>query len=118
MNKIYLVKMGSLLCAAGALLAAGCSVGVEGPGGGAYASTTPGEIYVDGAPPPLIDEPVPVEPGPGYVWIGGNWDWDGGRWRWDHGRWDRPPERGMHWEPHHYAYARGHHVFRLGGWRR
>ena len=74
------------------------------------------EVYPNVAPPPLIQEPAIVSPGPGFVWIPGTWVWND-HWVWEKGRWERPPHPGAVWVPHHYEYRKGRHVFTHGGWR-
>jgi hypothetical protein len=116
MKKSNLIKLGIILSAC-SILAAGCAVEATGPGGAVAVSTDPGVLYADSAPPPIVDETVPIAPAPDYVWIGGGWVWGGNRWAWERGRWGRPPHPGARWVPHHYAYRNGHHTFVRGGWR-
>jgi hypothetical protein len=116
MKKSILMNFGIILSAC-SLLAAGCAVEATGPGGGVAVSTEPGVIYADSAPPPVIDDPMPLAPGPDYIWVGGNWVWGGSRWNWERGRWAAPPHQGARWVPNHYAYRGGRHTFVRGGWR-
>ena len=46
---------------------------------------------VGSAPPSPLPEPVPVCPGPGYIWVEGAWLWFGDHWAWHHGYWHRQP---------------------------
>lgn len=97
---------GTTLC-----LTNGCTVYAPGPPVGVEA-----EVDVSGDPPPLIVEPIPVSPGPDFIWVGGAWVWNG-QWVWEHGRWARPPHPGAVWVPHRYEVRNGRHVFIRGGWR-
>lgn len=57
--------------------------------GAMLASAVPAQaqtVIVQGAPPPLRYEAVPVAPGPGYVWHHGHWYWNGYRYVWVPGR--------------------------------
>jgi hypothetical protein len=110
------IRFGTILSLC-SLLVAGCAVEARGPGAEVAVSTEPGVVYADAAPPPPLEEAVPVAPAPDFVWIGGSWVWGGGRWDWERGRWSRPPHAGAHWVPHHYAYRNGRHTFVRGGWR-
>lgn len=86
-------------------------VPVTGCMGGAYVEPG-GEVEMDTAPPPPVDEPVPVLAA-GSIWVPGYWHADGGRWSWVHGhtedarqgRWVAPrsERRGQR-----YVYHRGH----------
>jgi hypothetical protein len=117
MKKSTLLKLKvGIATAACALIAVGCAVEARGPGGEVAVSSEPGVMYADGAPPPLVDEEVPVSPGADYVWIGGNWGWSGHRWDWERGRWAAPPHAGAHWQPNHYAYRNGRHTYTKGRW--
>jgi hypothetical protein len=116
MKKSALIKLG-IVYSACSLLAAGCALEARGPGGEVAVASEPGVVYADSAPPPLVDEPVAVAPGPDYVWIGGSWVWGGSRWNWDRGRWAAPPHGRAHWVPNHYAYRNGRHTFTKGHWR-
>ncbi len=63
------------------VLTAGCAVEATGPGGAAAESTDPGVAYAD--PTPMMDEVVPITPGPGYASLDGNWVWGGNHWDWE-----------------------------------
>jgi len=69
------------------------------------------------APPPPPYEPLPPQPGPGYVWTGGEWVWNGG-WYWSAGYWALPPYPGYIWVGGYWG--RGPHGWvRYGGhWAR
>ncbi|HEY3853051.1 MAG TPA: hypothetical protein VGO67_01505 [Verrucomicrobiae bacterium] len=109
MNKSTLLKLKvGIATAACSLMAIGCAVEATGPDGGV--------VYADAAPPPIVDEAVPVSPGGDAVWIGGSWGWSGHRWDWEKGRWAAPPHAGAHWEPNHYAYKNGRHTYTKGRW--
>ena len=116
MKRSNLVRIGTVLSAC-AVLAAGCEVGYRGPGGTAVVAAEPGVVYADTAPPAPVYEPVPIAPGPDFIWIGGSWVWGGGRWQWERGRWAQPPHPGAHWVAHHNEYRNGRHAFVRGGWR-
>jgi hypothetical protein len=94
------------------LIATGCYFGPAGVGVGA-------EFEVGSPPPPVRDDVVIAQPGPGFVWIGGYWDWDVAHrtYAWRAGRWERPPHGGAVWEASHYEFRQGHHYFRTGHWR-
>ena len=62
-------------------------------------------------PPPPVVEPLPLAPGPGYVWTGGEWVWNGG-WYWSAGYWAPLPYPGAIWVGGYWG--RGPH----GGWVR
>jgi len=68
------------------------------------------------APPPLYVEPIPVAPGPEFVWVGGYWVVSGGGWVWVHGRYDRPPNRGAHWVGHAWVQNGDRWELHKGGW--
>ena len=80
------------------------------------------EVSAGTAAPALIMEPIPVAPGPDYIWVSGYWRWRNirwgfGRWEWVSGAWTRPPHRdalwiGGRWEPH-----RGLNIWVDGHWR-
>lgn len=107
-----------LLASLAGLFAAGCTVYVRPPAA-QVAVSAPGEVVVEGAPPPAPPyvDVVTLSPGPDFIWIGGAWFWGGGRWQWERGHWARPPHRGAVWVAHHYEYRNGRHVFVRGGWR-
>jgi hypothetical protein len=67
------------------------------------------EVIVRSAPPPERFEPVPMAPGPGFVWIRGRWSWRHDRWEWINGHWDRAAQPGSTW-------IAGQWVPRGGGW--
>jgi hypothetical protein len=70
-------------------------------------------VEVAQAPPPPPYEPVPVAPGPGYIWTGGEWVWNGG-WYWSAGYWALPPAPGFIWVGGYWG--RGPHGWvRYGG---
>jgi hypothetical protein len=48
-------------------------------------------------PPALLDEAVPLQPGPGYVWSPGYWSLGTGRYDWTGGSWMLPGyDYGLH----------------------
>jgi hypothetical protein len=67
------------------------------------------EIIVRSQPPPERIEPVPMSPGPGYIWIRGHWSWHHERWEWFGGRWERVAQPGSTW-------ISGQWVARGNGW--
>jgi len=67
------------------------------------------EIVVRTQPPPERVEVVPMNPGPGYIWIRGHWAWRHERWDWINGHWDRVTSPGYTWIP-------GQWVARGNGW--
>jgi len=98
-----------LLAAVTGLFVAGCN---------RQSQTAPGEVAVNGAPPPPVQVDVETpSPGPDYVWIGGVWVWGGGGWVWERGHWDRRPFAGAVWEPNRYVFHDGRHGFVRGRWR-
>jgi len=72
-------------------------------------------VWVVAAPPAVVVDTVPAQPGPGYVWVGGYWQWDGahyvwvpGRWvrhagAWCGGHWRHVPGSGWYWDPGHWC---------------
>lgn len=80
------------------------------------------EVSAGAAAPAVLAEPIPVAPGPDFIWVSGCWTWRHtrlgfGRWEWVPGFWSRPPHRdaiwiGGRWEPHH-----GLNVWVDGHWR-
>jgi hypothetical protein len=114
-KSILILKLGLVLSVC-SILAPGCAVEATTPGATVAVSTDPGVVYAETAPPAVIVEPIPVSPGPSFVWVGGSWVWGGGRWSWEHGRWAVPPHPGARWAPHRYAYRNGRHTFVRGGW--
>lgn len=72
-------------------------------------------VWVVEAPPAVVVDTVPAQPGPGYVWVGGYWQWDGARYVWVPGRWVRHdgawcaghwrhvPGSGWYWVPGHWC---------------
>ena len=96
------------LAGAMALATAGCVL---------YTYPAPGVVYVADAPPVPQYEPVPVTPGPGYVWIGGYSVWEGHAWHWRGGYWTLPPRSGAVWvAPFSVRTDRGWEYHR-GYWR-
>ena len=76
----------------------------------------PAYVVVPGPPPPLVVEPQPPRPGPGFIWIGGCWHWDGHRYGWIHGRWDRPPHGGAVWVGPRYEHFERGYRYAPGHW--
>jgi len=81
-------------------------------GGGAYyASVT----Y--GPPAPLVEGPIGVAPGPGYIWTPGFYVWEGNTWVWRHGEWRRPPHPDVdRWVAPHYEREGDRYRYHPGGW--
>ncbi len=57
------------------------------------AQSTQVTSVVGATPPAPLSEPVPVRPGPGYIWVNGTWLWLTDHWAWSPGYWHRPPGR-------------------------
>ncbi len=68
-------------------------------------------------PPPIIEGPYGVAPGPDYIWTPGFYDWEGGRWAWRHGEWRRRPHPEDRWVAPHYERHRRGYVYHEGGWQ-
>jgi hypothetical protein len=99
--KLTQISLLALACGAAplaALSATEVGISISGP-----------EIVVGGQPPAPRLEVVPVEPGPGHIWIRGHWAWHHERWEWISGRWDRVVQAGSTWVP-------GEWVVRRNGW--
>ncbi|MGN6526851.1 MAG: hypothetical protein ACTHL8_10710 [Burkholderiaceae bacterium] len=75
----------------------------------------PAPVEVEWAPPPMLVEDVPPQPGPDYVWTGGYWGWQG-RWIWCAGRWSHPPRHHYHWQEPYYEHRGDRVVFVPGYW--
>ena len=101
----------ALLLGSGASLLAGCVVAPAYPTYSGYGTAVAaGDVYAPMAPPPLVNEVIPVAPSPAYVWVGGSWGWSGNRDLWHPGRWAMPPRPGYGW--HEGGWNHG-----PGGWR-
>ena len=94
-------------CAAPLVLRAGVDIGVNigGP-----------EVVVQSQPPPERNEVIPMNPGPGYVWIRGHWNWHHEHWEWMNGHWDRVSRPGSVWiagqwvpRGHGWVWVEGHY---------
>jgi hypothetical protein len=84
---------------------------------GAAALPARAEIIVEAPPPAVIQETVPVAPGPAFVWTPGYWSWSHQHYVWRHGRYRRAPFAGAVWETPRWA-AHGHRWhYRRGHWR-
>ncbi len=69
-------------------------------------------------PPPVVRvEPVPLQPGPAYVWVPGHWAWRRGGYVWLPGYWAVPAAPNYVWEPGHWAPGGGGYVWIEGRWR-
>src|SRR5277367_4096262 len=98
--KLTRIALLSLVCA-GAPIAAhadsfSIGINVGGP-----------EVIVRSQPPPERIETVPMNPGPGYIWIRGHWAWHHENWEWLNGHWDRVAQPGQEWVPGHWAERGG-----------
>lgn len=101
----------ALLLGSGASLLAGCVVAPAYPAYSGYGTAVAAsDVYAPMAPPPLVNEVIPVAPSPAYVWVGGSWGWSGNRYHWHPGRWAMPPRPGYGW--HEGGWNHG-----PGGWR-
>ena len=101
----------ALLLGSGASLLAGCVVAPAYPTYSGYGTAVAAsDVYAPMAPPPLVNEVIPVAPSPAYVWVGGSWGWSGNRYHWHPGRWSMPPRPGYGW--HEGGWNHG-----PGGWR-
>lgn len=89
----------------------------RGPGGGRGGGHDDGGAWVQVPPPAPRYEPIPVAPGPGYLWIGGYWSWQVNRHVWIGGRWALPPA-GHVWVPHRWDRGRRGWSERPGHWGR
>ena len=76
----------------------------------------PGPV-IEVPPPPRLQEPMPVAPGPAHVWIGGYWAWHLGRHVWVAGRWALPPP-GQYWVPGYWGRHGPGWRWHGGYWRR
>ena len=89
------------------LLAAGCVI--------------PEPVVVKAPPPvpPLQVEVVPVQPGPGHIWIAGHWAWRGPErgYVWVPGHWEVPRSPAYVWVPGHWEPQPGGYVWLEGHWR-
>jgi hypothetical protein len=108
---------------------AGCSVTVFrriGLAGALFlfallASCRGGHYYAGvtvGPPRPVVEGPIGVAPGVGYVWTPGFYDWDGSRWAWRHGEWRRPPHPGQEWVAPRWEHDHNGYRFHGGRWHR
>ena len=79
-------------------------------------TTQPAPMVVEWAPPPMLDEYVPLRPFSDAYWVGGYWAWDGD-WYWVAGRWMRPPSTRYMWQPPYYECRGGMVIFIHGYWR-
>lgn len=84
---------------------------LAGCGGGYYA----GVSY--GPPAPIVEGPIGVAPGPGYIWTDGYYDWDGGHYNWHRGNWRRRPGARSEWVRPNWERHGNHYRFRQGHWR-
>jgi hypothetical protein len=75
----------------------------------------PAPVEVAWAPPPMLVEEVPPQPGPDYVWTGGYWGWQG-RWIWCAGRWSEPPRPHYRWQEPYYEHRGDRVVFVPAYW--
>jgi hypothetical protein len=115
MRRLILTGSLGMVCAL-AFSAAGCRLVLVQPSV-AVAPGYGGEIIVQQAPPPLLVEPQPVCPGPGYAFCPGYWHWQHGRHVWVNGRWAVPPRRAAVWVPPHWEHHGHDWRFVPGHWR-
>jgi hypothetical protein len=89
----------------GTALLAGC-------GGGHYYA---GVAY--GPPPPIVERPYGLAPGPGYIWTPGYYDWVGGTWTWRRGEWRRRPHANDRWVAPRWEHRGNGYRYHSGGWQ-
>jgi hypothetical protein len=73
------------------------------------------EVATEQAPPPPMEEPVPLAPAPNYVWAPGYWYWVGYQYTWVPGRW-LTPHPGYFYVGPRWNYVGSRWAFRVGGW--
>jgi hypothetical protein len=71
------------------------------------------EVATEQAPPPPIEEPVPLAPAPSYVWAPGYWYWVGYQYSWVPGRW-LTPHPGYFYVGPRWNYVGSRWAFRVG----
>ncbi len=79
-------------------------------------STQPSEVYVESAPPPPVQEVIPVAPDRFHVWIRGHYEWRHHQYVWIGGHWERPPYHEARWHEARWEVRGGRYVFVEGFW--
>jgi hypothetical protein len=83
-----------------------------------YDQPPPAEVTINIGPPPRRRaEPVPRQPGNGYIWVEGDWIWNGNQYIWSPGRWEAP-RSGWVWVPPRWQAVGSRWQWRPGHWAR
>lgn len=70
-----------------------------------------------GPPPPLVEQPYGIAPGPDYIWTPGFYDYGGGNWAWHRGEWRRPPHRADRWIAPRWEHRGNGYRYHRGEWQ-
>jgi hypothetical protein len=75
-------------------------------------------VYVQVAPPVVVEESRPRAPHRDWIWRPGHHRWVHHRYEWVHGAWVSPPHRRAAWTPGHWAHDRHGYYWVNGYWSR
>jgi hypothetical protein len=98
-NRVLLIALACAAAPLSALADVGIGINIGGP-----------DFVVRTQPPPERMEPVPMSPGPGYIWVRGHWGWRHETWEWMPGHWANA-QPGQEWIPGQWVPRNGGYVW-------